>query len=136
MLKSVKANWKRAVSGLLAVVMAVGMLPTAAFAADVSGSGTTTYAPTGNFELNVAGSTAWNGGDQPLTVYKTESGTAKTTAIPTATPFALLADNGGDRLKVGYVAEGGWTGSNLDGTGWAGKDNILVNLPDVLPSIA
>ena len=66
-----KTRWKRAVSGLLAVVMAVGMLPTAAFAADGTAP---TYAPTGNFELHIAGSTAWNGSDQPLTVYKTEGG--------------------------------------------------------------
>ena len=132
MIKYLKSNWKRAVSGLLAAVMAVGMLPAAAFAADTASP----YAPTGNFELHIAGSTAWNGSDQSLTVYKTEGGTAKVTTIPTATPFVLLEDNGSDRLKVGYVAEGGWTGSTLDGTGWADKDNILVNLPDVLPSIA
>ena len=99
MLKNIKHHWQRAVSGLLAVVMAAGMLPASAFAADTSSP----YAPTGNFELHIAGSTAWNGGD---------------------------------RLKVGYTAEGGWTGSTLDGTGWADKDSILVNLPDVLPSIA
>ena len=46
-----KTHWKRAVSGLLAVVMAVVMLPTAAFAADGTAP---TYAPTGSFELNVA----------------------------------------------------------------------------------
>ena len=132
MLKRMKTNWKRAVSGFLAAIMMIGILPSAAFAADTA----PTYAPTGNFELNVAGSTARNGSDQSLTIYKTEGGTAKVTTISTATPFALLEDNGGDRLKVGYTAEGGWTGSTLDGTGWADKDNILVNLPDVLPSIA
>ena len=50
MLKSIKSHWKRAVSGLLAVVMAVGMLPVSAFAADSPG-GSNPYAPTGNFEL-------------------------------------------------------------------------------------
>ncbi|MEH2941019.1 collagen binding domain-containing protein [Lawsonibacter sp. JLR.KK007] len=134
MLKSMKAHWKRAVSGLLAVIMAAGMLPAPAFAADTSG-GSNPYAPTGNFEVNVAGATAWNGGDGALTVYKTESGSAQVTTIPAAVPFALLEDNGGTRLKVGYAADGGWTGSSLDGTGWIDKENVLVNLPDLLPSI-
>ena len=103
MLKRMKTNWKRAVSGFLAAIMMIGILPSAAFAADTSPA----YAPTGDFELHIAGSTAWNGSGQPLTVYKSEGGTTKVTAIPTATPFALLEDNGGDRLKVGYAAEGG-----------------------------
>ncbi len=132
MFKSMKANWKRAVSGLLAAIIMIGILPSAAFAADTS----PTYAPTGDFELNVTGATAWNGGDQPLPIYKTESGSTEVTTIPAAVPFALLEDNGGDRLKVGYVSDGGWTGSTLDGTGWADKGSILVNLPDVVPSIA
>ena len=131
MLKRMKTNWKRAVSGFLAAIMMIGILPSAAFAADTSPA----YAPTGNFELNIAGSTAWNGGDKPMTVYKTEKGTVRATAISPAVPFALLEDKGGDRLKVGYVTKDGWTGSDLDGTGWTDKDNILVNLPDVLPSI-
>ena len=134
MLKCMKSNWKRAVSGLLAVVMAAGMLPVSAFAAD-AGSSSNPYAPTGSFELNVAGTTAWNGGDQPLTVCRTESGSTQATTIPTSTAFALLEDNGGDRLKIGYQ-DGGWTGSDLDGTSWVNKDNVLVNLPDVIPSIA
>ena len=86
MLKNIKSHWKRAISGLLAMIMAAGMLPVSAFAADISES-SNPYAPTGNFELNVAGATAWNGG-------------------------------------------------NLDSTGWVDKDSVLVNLPDVLPSIA
>lgn len=135
MLKCMKAHWKRAVSGLLAVIMAAGMLPVSAFAADIGGS-SNPYAPTGSFELNVAGTTAWNGGDEVLTVYKTESGDTQAAAIPTATPFALLEDKGGNRIKIGYVTEGGWTGAGLDGTGWADKDSVLVNLPDVLPSVA
>ncbi len=134
MLKRIKAHWKRAVSGLLAVVMAAGMLPTAAFAADTS-DGSTPYAPTGSFELNVAGATAWNGGDSPLIVYKAENGSTQAATIPTAVPFAILEDKGGDRLKVG-CQDGGWTGGNLDGTGWVDKDSVLVNLPDVNPSIA
>ena len=133
MLKCMKAHWKRAVSGLLAVIMAAGMLPISAFAAD---SGDNPYAPTGSFELNVAGTTGWNNGDQPLAVYRTESGTAQVAKVPNATPFALLEDNGGGRLKIGYVAEGGWTGADLDGTGWVDKGSVLVNLPDVIPSIA
>ena len=132
MLKCMKAHWKRAVSGLLAVIMAASMLPISAFAADKSSN---PYAPTGSFELNVAGTTGWNGGNQPMTVYRTESGTAQATTIPTAVPFALLEDKGGERIKIGYQ-NSGWTGSDLDGTGWANKDSVLVNLPDVIPSIA
>ena len=135
MLKNIKSHWKRAISGLLAVVMAVGMLPASSFAADTS-AGSNPYAPTDNFELNVAGSTAWNGGDEALAVYKTESGNTQVTAIPAAVPFVLLEDKGGDRIKIGYVSDGGWTGGNLDSTGWVDKDSVLVNLPDVLPSIA
>lgn len=71
MLKCMKSHWKRAVSGLLAVIMAAGMLPVSAFAAGTSDN-SNLYAPTGSFELNVAGATAWNGGDKPFTVYKTE----------------------------------------------------------------
>lgn len=136
MLKSIKTHWRRTISGLLAVIMAAGMLPAAAFAADTSDGGSNPYAPTGSFELNVAGTTAWNGSSDPITVYKTENGATQAATIPTAVPFALLEDKGGDRLKVGYVADGGWTGSNLDSTGWVDKDYVLVNLPDVLPSIA
>ena len=134
MLKCIKEHWKRAFSGLLAAVMAIGMLPASAFAVDTSG-GSNLYTPTGSFELNVAGSTAWNGGDEALTVYKTEGGSIKATTIPTATPFAILEDKGDNRLKIGYQ-DGGWTGASLDGTGWVEKDSVLVNLPDVIPSIA
>lgn len=130
MIKNIKSHWKRAISGLLAVVMMAGIFPVSAFATD-----TNPYAPTGSFELNIAGTTAWNGGDEALTVYKTESGSTQAAAIPAAVPFALLEDKGGDRLKVGYQ-DGGWTGGNLDSTGWVDKDSVLVNLPDVLPSIA
>ena len=82
----------------------------------------------------MAGATAWNDGNEALTVYKTEGGSTQATTIPAAVPFALLEDKGGDRLKVGYQ-NGGWTGANLDGTGWVDKDSVLVNLPDILPSI-
>ena len=135
MLKNIKSHWKRAVSGLLAMVMAIGMLPAAAFAAGTDG-GSNPYAPTGNFELNVAGSTAWNGGGSPLAVYKTENGSTQAATIPVSTAFALLEDKGGSRVKIGYVSDSGWTGADLDGTGWVDKDSVLVNLPDVLPSIA
>ncbi|MEY8420013.1 hypothetical protein AALA83_12155 [Oscillospiraceae bacterium 44-5] len=134
MSKNKKTYWKRVISGLLAVVMAAGMLPVSTFAAD-TGGGSNPYAPTGNFELNIAGTTAWNGGDQPMAVYRTESGSTQAAAIPTSTAFALLEDNGSDRLKIGYQ-DGGWTGSDLDGTGWIDKESVLVNLPDVIPSIA
>ena len=140
MLKSIRTHWKRAISGLLAVVMAAGMLPASALTiapSDVVPTETTpVYAPTGGFELNVAGATAWNGGGQALIVYKAESGSAINATIREAVPFALLEDNGGGRIKIGYVEDGPWTGSTLDATGWADKDSILINLPDVIPSIA
>lgn len=135
MLKPIKTHWRQAVSDLLAVIIAVGMLPVAAFAAD-TGSSSNPYAPTGNFELNVAGSTAWNGGDGPLTVYKTENSSPRVTTILVSNPFALLEDKGGERIKIGYVSDGGWKGNTLEGVGWVDKANVLVNLPDVLPSIA
>lgn len=135
MLEKLKSNWKRTVSGLLAMVMAIGLIPATSFAADTAVS-SNSYAPTGNFELSVAGSTAWNGGDGPITVYKTENGSTQVTTIPASTPFALLEDRGGDRVKIGYVPDGGWNGSTLEGIGWADKASVLINLPDVLPSIA
>ena len=134
MLKCMKEHWKRAVSGLLAIIMAAGMLPASTFAADAGGN-SNPYAATGSFELNIAGSTAWNGGDKALTVYKTESSSTQVATIPTATPFAILEDKGGGQLKIGFQ-DGGWTGASLDGTGWVDKDRVLVNLPDVLPGIA
>ena len=130
MLKHLKRHWKRAVSGLMAAVLAAGMLPVSGLAASE-----TDYAPTGDFELNIAGTTAWNGGEEPMTVYSSQTGTAQDAEIPAGEPFALLEDSGGERLKIGYV-EGGWTGGTLENTGWADKETILVNLPDLIPSIA
>ena len=129
MLKHLKHHWKRAVSGLMAAVLAAGMLPVSGLAASE-----TVHAPTGDFELNIAGTTAWSGGEEPLTVYSTQTGTTQAAEIPAGEPFALLENSGGDRLKVG--SEGGWTGSTLEDTGWADKETILVNLPDLIPSIA
>ena len=128
MIKQIKGHWKRMFTGLLTAVMAMSLLPVSGFAASE-----TVYAPT--FELNIAGATAWSGREEPLTVYTSESGSTQTTEIPVETAFALLEDSGGDRLKIGYT-EGGWRGSTLEGTGWADKEDILVNLPDVIPSIA
>ena len=130
MLKHLKRHWKRAVSGLMAAVLAAGMLPVSGLAASE-----TDYAPTGDFELNIAGTTAWNGGEEPMTVYSSQTGTAQDAEIPAGEPFALLEDSGGEHLKIGYV-EGGWTGGTLENTGWADKETILVNLPDLIPSIA
>ena len=80
MLKQLKHHWKRTVSGLMALVMAAGMLPVSGLAAEVPEPAAktqveATYAPTGNFELNIAGTTAWAGGEDDLPVYTTESGT-------------------------------------------------------------
>ena len=124
----------------MALVMAAGMLPVSGLAAEVPEPAAktqveATYAPTGNFELNIAGTTAWAGGEDDLPVYTTESGTTQTASIPIGEPFALLEDSGGDRLKIG-CSEGGWTGGALEGTGWVDKADVLVNLPDLIPSIA
>ena len=140
MLKHLKQRWKRAASGLMALVMAAGMLPSPSQAAEPvelepQMQTETAYAPTGNFELNVAGTTAWAGGDEDLPVYATEDGSTQTASISAGEPFALLEDSGGARLKIGYN-EGGWTGSYFTETGWVDKSYILINLPDVLPSIA
>ncbi len=139
MLKHLKHHWKRAASGLMALVMAAGLLPGTSLAAETAATpkiqAEAAYAPTGNFELNVAGTTAWNGGAEPLTVYSTQAGTTQVTEIPAGEPFALLEDSGGERLKIGY-SEDGWTGGTLEDTGWVDKDSILVNLPDLIPSIA
>ena len=139
MLKHLKHHWKRAASGLMALVMAAGLLPGTSLAAETAATPViqteAAYAPTGNFELNVAGTTAWNGGAEPFTVYSTQAGTTQVTEIPAGEPFALLEDSGGERLKIGY-SEDGWTGGTLEDTGWVDKDSILVNLPDLIPSIA
>ena len=139
MLKHLKHHWKRTVSGLMALVMAAGMLPVNGLAAEVPEPAAKTqaeaaYAPTGNFELAPAGTTAWNGGEEPMTVYSSQAGTTQEAEIPAGEPFALLED-GDSRLKIGY-SEGGWTGGTLEDTGWVDKDGILVNLPDLIPSIA
>ena len=139
MLKHLKHHWKRTVSGFIALVMAAGLLPGTSLAAETAATpkiqAEAAYAPTGNFELNVAGTTAWNGGAEPMTVYSTQAGTTQVTEIPAGEPFALLEDSGGERLKIGY-SEGGWTGGTLEDAGWVDKDGILVNLPDLIPSIA
>ena len=139
MLKHLKHHWKRTVSGFIALVMAAGLLPGTSLAAETAATPViqteAAYAPTGNFELNVAGTTAWNGREAPMTVYSSQTGTTQAAEISTGEAFALLEDNGGDRLKIGY-SEGGWTGGTLEDAGWVDKDGILVNLPDLIPSIA
>ena len=140
MLKHLKHHWKRAASGLMALVMAAGMLPVNGLAAEVPEPAAKTqaeaaYAPTGNFELAPAGTTAWNSGEEPMTVYSSPTGTTQAAEISTGEAFALLEDSGGDRLKIGY-SEGGWTGGTLEDTGWVDKVDVLVNLPDLIPSIA
>ena len=136
-------HWKRALSLLLVLLTVLGMLPATAFAAEDGGS---VYAATGNFEVNVAGSTGWNGTRLPLPVYGSETDGVEIVSIPasdggTPVPFVILEDNGGDRVKIGLASgdDGSvapWTGSSVDGTGWVDKKYIFVNLPDVLPSIA
>ena len=131
MIRKINGYWKRLLTGLLTVVMATGILPVSSYAASGSSA---VYAPTENFELNIAGATAWAGVEDALAVYTAEAGTVQTASIPLETPFALLEDSE-DRLKIGY-SKGGWTGGTLEHTGWADKEDVLVNLPDVIPSIA
>ena len=135
-----KGTWRRALSMLLAVLTVIGMFPVTAFAADAA------YKATGDFEVNIAGATGWNGTCQPLPVYDSENGSMEIVAVPASddagpVPFVILEDNGGERVKIGLVSddEGNvipWTGGAADGTGWVDKAHIFVNLPDVLPSIA
>ena len=61
--QNMKPDWRRALALLLALLTVVGMLPTTAFAAD------TAYAATGDFEVNVAGSTGWNGTCHPQIIF-------------------------------------------------------------------
>ena len=122
---------KKLLSLFLTFVIALGLLPTGAFAVGTAER----QLPTGSFELNAAGTTAWTGVEDTLTVYATESGATQVASIPAEVPFALLGDNGRDRLKIGYC-EGGWTGDTLEDTGWVDKADVLVNLPDLIPSIA
>lgn len=78
--QSIKSNWKRTLSGLLAVITILGMLPATALAAERTdtraavSTATPVYAPTGDFEVNIAGATGWNGTCLPLPVYNAESG--------------------------------------------------------------
>ena len=138
MLKQLKHHWKRTVSGLMALVMAAGLLPGTSLAAETAATpeiqAEAAYASTGNFELAPAGTTVWNSGEELITVYSSQAGTAQEAEIPAGEAFALLED-GDSRLKIGYC-ENGWTGGTLEDTGWVDKDSILVNLPDLIPSIA
>ena len=56
MLKHLKHHWKRAASGLIALVMAAGLLPGTSLAAETAATpkiqAEAAYAPTGNFELD------------------------------------------------------------------------------------
>ncbi len=70
-MKSMNANWKRIISGFLALIMVIGMFPASAFATGVSADSnevSTAYAPTSNFDVYIAGTTGWTGVEQPLTV--------------------------------------------------------------------
>jgi len=84
--RSIKSNWKRTLSGLLAVITIIGMLPATALAAEgtsaKAASSITAYAPTGDFEVNIAGATGWNGTCLPLPVYSTENSGAQAASVP------------------------------------------------------
>ena len=150
--QSIKSNWKRTLSGLLAVITIMGMLPATALAVEGTATraavsaATPVYAPTGDFEVNIAGATGWNGTCLPLPVYNAESGGSQVASVPASDnakpiPFAVLAYNGGDRVKVGLAVDSvgnvtAWEGGQLGKTGWVDKERIFINLPDVVPSIA
>ena len=139
----IRHPWRRGLALLLVLLTVVGMFPAAAFAAEDGGAA---YAATGDFEVNVAGSTGWNGIRDALPVYDSEDGDTEIVAVPASDdavpiPFVILEDKGGDRVKIGLVSDDAgnvipWTGGAVDGTGWVEKKHIFVNLPDVLPSIA
>ena len=102
------SHWKRIVSALLAVLVVIGLFPAAAFATETEE--TSAYAPTGDFELNVAGATGWNGTRFPLPVYADETGNDEMVTVPASdeagpVPFMILQDNGGDRVLIGLVGD-------------------------------
>ena len=66
LLQRTKHNWRRALAMLLVLLTVIGMLPAEAFAADAA------YKATGDFEVNIAGSTGWNCTCQPLPVYASD----------------------------------------------------------------
>ena len=148
--RSIKSNWKRTLSGLLAVITIIGMLSATALAVEgtsaKAASSIAAYAPTGDFEVNIAGATGWNGTCLPLPVYSTENSGAQAASVPASdgskpVPFAILAYNGGDRVKIGLAVDSNgnvtaWEGGQLGKTGWVDKEHIFINLPDVVPSIA
>ena len=99
--------FNRWLSLLLAIIMVVGLIP--------FGGITTAHAATGDFELPVEGSTGY--GITGLTVG------GKT--VQAGTPFLILGENG-SKLKVKLS----------DGTeGEADAKTVMINLPDVIPSI-
>ena len=125
--QNMKPDWRRALALLLALLTVVGMFPTTAFAADTA---------TSDFEVNIAGSTGWNGTCNPLPVFDSESSDTEIASIPASddaepVPFVLLEDTGGERVKISLT-----TGDSSGKTGWVEKAYIFVNLPDVLPNIA
>ena len=77
-------HWKRILSALLVILTIAQMFPATAFAAEAESAVVSNYAPTGDFELNVAGATGWNGTRYPLPVYTTETGGDEMVTIPTS----------------------------------------------------
>ena len=99
--------FNRWLSLLLAIIMVVGLIP--------FGGITTAHAATGDFELPVEGSTGY--GITGLTVGGK--------SVEAGTPFLILGENG-SKLKVKLS----------DGTeGEADAKLVMINLPDVIPSI-
>ncbi len=130
--KSIRTHWRQALSMLLVLLTVLGMLPATAFASDA----VPTYEPTGEFEVNVAGSTGWNAFPMSLSIYDSETDGEQTAAIPAADEsapiaFAILEDNGGDRVKIGLACDASgnpvsWEGGSVAKTGWVDKESIRM----------
>ena len=90
MIKNMKSHWKRAVSGLLAMVMMVGMLPASAFAADTGGS-SNPYAPTYNFPGTYKITYRVNGGEPRTLADNLSTGKCYTLAA-SATALGLASN--------------------------------------------
>ncbi len=78
--KSIRTHWRQTLSMLLVLLTVLGILPSTAFASDA----VPTFAPTGEFEVNVAGATGWNGTCLPLPVYDLEADGVEIASVPSS----------------------------------------------------
>ena len=126
--RSIKSNWKRTLSGLLAVITILGMLPATALAAEgtpaKAASSVAVYAPTGDFEVNIAGATGWNGTCRSLPVYSAESGGSQIAAVPPPgralrAPPLGVPPGGAHRRTQGGAHRRAYGGAHQDPGGYA-----------------